>query len=137
MQGDWSLTLGIDAPGHPHSSLKLKVSPPRRGFAIEGKGAGVATTGKAIDVSLERQQLIGVTFDTVKERPLTMSLRAAGRVAVDERLSTRLTSKSCSSARQARPSRKASRCCGSTAPTFSPRRRSCSPPASRALCRRS
>ncbi len=85
MQGDWSLTLGIDAPGHPHASLKLKVSPPRKGFAIEGKGTGVATSGKAIDVSLERQQLIGVTFDTVEERPLTMSLRAAGRVAVDER----------------------------------------------------
>jgi Cu(I)/Ag(I) efflux system membrane fusion protein len=85
MQGDWYLTLGIDAPGHPHASLKLKVSPPRKGFVIEGKGTGVTTAGKAIDVPPERQQLIGVTFDTVEERPLTVRLRAAGHVAVDER----------------------------------------------------
>ena len=85
MQGDWRLTLGIDAPGHPHASIKLKVSPPRKGFVLEGKGAAAATAGKAIEVPPERQQLIGVTFDIVDERPLTMSLRAAGRVAVDER----------------------------------------------------
>ncbi len=85
MQGDWYLTLGIDASGHPHASVKLKVSPPRKGFALEGNGAPAATAGKAIEVPLQRQQLIGVTFDTVEERPLTMSLRAAGRVAVDER----------------------------------------------------
>ncbi len=85
MQGDWRLTLGIDAPGHPHASIKLKVSPPRKGFVLEGKGAAAPTAGKAIEVPPERQQLIGVTFDTVDERPLTVSLRAAGRVAVDER----------------------------------------------------
>jgi Cu(I)/Ag(I) efflux system membrane fusion protein len=86
MQGDWSLTLGIDAPGQPHTSIKLKVSPPRKGFVLEGKrGLGTTTAGKAIEVPPERQQLIGVTFDTVEERALTMSLRAAGRVAVDER----------------------------------------------------
>ena len=85
MQGSWYLTLGIDAPGHPHASLELRVSPPRKGFVIEGKGTGAATAGKAIEVPLERQQLIGVTFDTVQERPLTISLRAAGRISVDER----------------------------------------------------
>src|SRR5258708_25426073 len=85
MQGDWFLTLGIDAPGHPHASLKLKVSPPRKGFALEGKGVPAATAGKAIEVPLQRQQLIGVTFGSVEERPLIVSLRAAGRVAVDER----------------------------------------------------
>ncbi len=85
MQGDWRVTLGIDAPGHPHTSIKLKVSPPRKGFVIEGKGTGATTPGKAIEVPLGRQQMIGVTFDTVEERPLTVRLRAAGRVAVDER----------------------------------------------------
>jgi len=85
MQGDWYLTVGIDAPGHTHASLKLKVSPPRKGFVIEGPGTGAATVGKGIDVPPERQQLIGVTFDTVEERPLTVRLRAPGRVAVDER----------------------------------------------------
>src|SRR5712664_3425321 len=51
MQGDWSLTLGIDAPGQPHLSIKLKVSPPRKGFVLEGKsGLGTTTGGKAIEV---------------------------------------------------------------------------------------
>ncbi len=85
MQGDWQLTLRIDALGYPHASLKLKVSPTRKGFVLEGKGVPAATAGKVIEVPLQRQQLIGVTFDTVEERPLTISLRAAGRVAVDER----------------------------------------------------
>jgi membrane fusion protein, copper/silver efflux system len=85
MQGDWSLTVEIEAPGHPRASIKSKVSPPRMGFVLEGKGAPAATAGKALEVPPERRQLIGVTFDTVEERPLTISLRAAGRVAVDER----------------------------------------------------
>ncbi len=86
MQGDWHLALGVDAPGHPHASIRLKVSPPRKGFVLEGQGSPQATTtSKAIEVSAERQQLIGVTFGSVEERPLIVSLRAAGRVAVDER----------------------------------------------------
>src|SRR5258708_38125367 len=52
---------------------------------MEGTGGAAAAAGKAIEVPPERQQLIGVTFGTVDERPLTISLRAAGRVAVDER----------------------------------------------------
>ena len=85
MQGDWYLSLGVDVPGHPHTSLKLKVSPPRRGFAVESKGAASEAAPKGIEVSPERQQLIGVTFDAVEERPLAITVRAAGRVAVDER----------------------------------------------------
>ena len=85
MQGDWYLTLGIDAPGHPHASLELKVSPSRKGFAVETKGAATVNAPKAIEVSPERQQLIGVTFGIVDERPLAITVRAAGRVAVDER----------------------------------------------------
>ncbi|HYM97271.1 MAG TPA: efflux RND transporter periplasmic adaptor subunit [Candidatus Sulfotelmatobacter sp.] len=87
MQGDWYLTLGIDAPGHPHASMKLKVSPPHKGFTVEGRagGGGGSPGPKVIEVSPERQQLIGVTFGTVEERPLTVALRAAGRIEVDER----------------------------------------------------
>jgi Cu(I)/Ag(I) efflux system membrane fusion protein len=85
MQGDWYLTLSVDVPGHARASMKLKVSPPRRGFAVESKGAASQTAPKGIEVSPERQRLIGVTFDTVEERPLAFTVRAAGRVAVDER----------------------------------------------------
>lgn len=87
MKGDWYVSLGIDAPGHPHASMKLKVSPLRKGLTIEGRAdATAAATGrKGIEISPQRQQLIGVTFGSVEERPLAVSLRAAGRVDVDER----------------------------------------------------
>jgi Cu(I)/Ag(I) efflux system membrane fusion protein len=85
MQGDWYLSLGVDVPGHPHTLLKLKVSPPRRGFAVESKGAASEAALKGIEVSPERQQLIGVTFEAVEERRLAITVRAPGRVAVDER----------------------------------------------------
>lgn len=83
MNGDWYLTVGIDVPGHPHQDLKLKVSPPHKGFTVARGGAGPGTTG--IEVSPERRQLIGVTFATIDERELTVTLRAAGRVEADER----------------------------------------------------
>jgi Cu(I)/Ag(I) efflux system membrane fusion protein len=82
MNGDWYLTLGIDAPGHAHQEVKLKISPPRKGFTLGGEGGG---SGKVIEVPTERQQLIGVAWATVAERPLTVTLRAAGRVDLDER----------------------------------------------------
>lgn len=93
MRGDWYLTLSIEAPGHPPSEVRLKVSPPRKGFTLEraaaaGGAAGTAApTGasKFLEIPLERQQLIGVTYATVEERPLALSMRAAGRVEVDER----------------------------------------------------
>jgi Cu(I)/Ag(I) efflux system membrane fusion protein len=85
MQGDWYLAVGVEAPGHPHASLRLKVSPPRKGFSVESKGALAKTAAKSIEVSPERQQLIGLTFGIVEERPLAIRVRAAGRVAVDER----------------------------------------------------
>jgi Cu(I)/Ag(I) efflux system membrane fusion protein len=81
MHGDWFLTLAIDAPGHPHQELKMKVAIGRPGVALEDAGAA----GDAIVVPPARQQRIGVTFGTVEPRPLALTLRAAGRVEVDER----------------------------------------------------
>ncbi len=81
MGGDWFLTLSIDAPGHTHQELKMKVATGRPGLTVEDMGA----TGNAIVVPSSRQQLIGVTFGTVAPRPLAVALRAAGRVEVDER----------------------------------------------------
>ncbi|MFL5303569.1 MAG: efflux RND transporter periplasmic adaptor subunit [Polyangia bacterium] len=82
MQGDWFLTLSIEAPGRPPQELKMKVATGRPGLAIEETGAGSAN---ALVVPLARQQLIGVTFGTVERRPLATTLRAAGRVEMDER----------------------------------------------------
>jgi Cu(I)/Ag(I) efflux system membrane fusion protein len=92
MLGDWYLTLSIDAPGHPPSEVRLKVSPPRKGFTLERAAAATETgsvapagAGPLLELPVERQQLIGVTYATVEERPLALSLRAAGRIEVDER----------------------------------------------------
>ena len=83
MNGDWYLTLAIEAPGHPRQEVKMKIATGRPGLSIEQAEAGDMGTG--IRVSLDRQQLIGVRFASVEPRPLALTLRAAGRVAVDER----------------------------------------------------
>ncbi len=82
MEGDWYLTLAIDAPGHAHQELKMKVATGRSGIAIESAPVGASS---GISVSAERRQLIGVKLATVEQRPLSVTMRAAGRVAVDER----------------------------------------------------
>ena len=87
MLGDWYLTLEIEAPGHAPAQVKFKVSPPRKGYTVESRGAaGGAREGAAqmLEMSPERQQLIGVVFAKVERRPLSLSLRASGRVQVDE-----------------------------------------------------
>jgi len=86
MLGDWTLTLGIDAPGHPHAELRFKVSPPHRGYTLQSGGAVPAHEGAAqrIEIAPERQQLIGLVFAKVERRPLSLTLRASGRVEVDE-----------------------------------------------------
>lgn len=96
MLGDWTVSVRVDAPGHPPAALRLKVSPPRKGFVLEqgrapagGRGETgptlKASAGKELEIAPERLQLIGVTFATVEERPLAVSMRAAGHVEVDER----------------------------------------------------
>jgi membrane fusion protein, copper/silver efflux system len=89
MLGDWYLTLEIGAPGHAPAQLKFKVSPPRKGYTVEsraGPGGGAAREGapQMLEMSPGRQQLIGVVFAKVERRPLSLSLRASGRVQVDE-----------------------------------------------------
>jgi Cu(I)/Ag(I) efflux system membrane fusion protein len=87
MLGDWALTLGLEAPGHAPAELRFKVSPPRQGYTVEQQGMaapGEGTRAKGIDVSPERQQLIGVVYGKVEKRALSLTLRASGRVEVDE-----------------------------------------------------
>ncbi|GAC1348031.1 MAG: hypothetical protein NVSMB23_28310 [Myxococcales bacterium] len=94
MLGDWTVTVQVEAPGHPPATLRLRIAPPRKGFVLEGGGAPgrgetakvlQAGAGKEMEVSPRRLQLIGTTFATVQERPLSVSMRAAGHVEVDER----------------------------------------------------
>jgi Cu(I)/Ag(I) efflux system membrane fusion protein len=85
MLGDWYLTLEIDAPGHAPTQLKLKVSPPRKGYTAESpERAAREGAPRMLEISPRRQQLIGVVFAKVERRPLSLSLRASGRVQVDE-----------------------------------------------------
>ena len=87
MMGDWALTLGIEAPDHPPAELRLKVAPPRKGYSVEQRHAAAPGDGvgaQGIEVSPERQQLIGVVYGKVEKRPLALTLRASGRVEVDE-----------------------------------------------------
>src|SRR5262249_29524452 len=78
MNGDWTLPLGIQAPGHAPTRVRLMVSPPRKGFTVEGgrePGARAGTAGETegLEVSPYRQQLLGVRFATIEERDLTRS----------------------------------------------------------------
>ena len=101
MLGDWTVTLQVEAAGHPGATLHLRVSPPRKGFTLEsgsrnspvreaprpeaGSLSREAGSPKELDLTPERLQLIGVTFATVEPRPLAVAMRAAGHVEVDER----------------------------------------------------
>lgn len=85
MLGDWTLTLGIDAPGHPHGELRIKVSPPRKGYSVEARGpAPREGAPRVVELSPERQQRIGVVYAKVERRPLSLELRGTARVEVDE-----------------------------------------------------
>jgi len=84
MLGDWTLTLDIEAEGHPPAALRFKVSPPRKGYTVEQRASSARENVQLLEVSPERQQLIGVVYGAVERRPLSLSLRAAGRVEVDE-----------------------------------------------------
>lgn len=103
MLGDWRVSVGISAPGHAPAELRMKVSPPHRGFTLETEETGTpesggtpamtagtagrptTASGKLLNLGRTREQLIGVTFAPVERRPLTASLRAPGIVDVDER----------------------------------------------------
>ncbi len=86
MQGDWSVQLRIEAPGHPPAELRFRVAPPRKGlvFFPSAPDTADAGAGPMLDVSVERQQRIGVSWGRVEQRPLTLSLRLPARVEVDE-----------------------------------------------------
>src|SRR5207253_11076367 len=78
MLGDWYVTLGIEAPGHPPAELRLKVSPPRTGYTVASRGAsgGPRAGGpQTPEVSPARHQLTGVGFAKAERRQLSLSPR--------------------------------------------------------------
>jgi Cu(I)/Ag(I) efflux system membrane fusion protein len=98
MNGDWTITLRIEAAGHPPVTSRLTVSPPRKGFALENRPTGGTTSGDAgagsvLEVSPYRQQLLGVRFATAEKRELVRSFRGFGQVEVDERQLSEVTLK--------------------------------------------
>src|SRR5205807_8998223 len=57
--------------------------PPRKGFSVETRGARESGP-QTIELAPERQQLIGVVYAKVERRPIGLTMRASGRVDVDE-----------------------------------------------------
>jgi Cu(I)/Ag(I) efflux system membrane fusion protein len=80
MNGDWALTLHVQA-GSASNDLRLRVAPGTRGVTVDREAAA---GGHVLAIPPGRQQLIGVTFGTVEPRPLSLHVRAPGRVTVDE-----------------------------------------------------
>ncbi|MFL5277189.1 MAG: FixH family protein, partial [Myxococcales bacterium] len=71
MLGDWYVTVAIEAPGHPPAELQIKISPPRNGYSVQSRGGGTARESgpRMLEMSPERQQLIGVVYAKVERRP--------------------------------------------------------------------
>jgi membrane fusion protein, copper/silver efflux system len=85
MLGTWHLTLAIEAPGHAPAELRFTIAPPRKGYVVQARGAAAREDAtRTMELSPERQQLVGVVYATVERRPLNLTLRASGRVEVDE-----------------------------------------------------
>jgi membrane fusion protein, copper/silver efflux system len=84
---------GYTCPMHPdyHSDhpgncpiCGMPLEPNRAGGATDGDAAARALPHGAVQVSLERQQAIGVRLGTVNRLAVTRMLRTTGRVAADE-----------------------------------------------------
>lgn len=94
MEGEWQLTLSVEAPGHALATRTLKVSTSRGGFQdLAGSAQPAAGECKELEVSVGRQQLIGVTYATVEARALSLPVKAFGVIEVDERRLAEVTLK--------------------------------------------
>ena len=83
MSGQWRISLSVQAGARPPAQLRLEVSPNHPGFNVVG-GAQAAAAKTMLELSPAQQQLIGVVFGKVAQRPLALRLRAPGQVDVDE-----------------------------------------------------
>jgi len=99
MAGAWPLTIEIDKPGLGSTRVSFDLAADRAGLQLTSGaafagGADSASAGDAaneaappgtVTLDSRRRQLIGVTTGEASLRPLTRTIRAYGRVIVDER----------------------------------------------------
>ncbi len=90
MEGPWPLTLTISGPAGP-GRLTLDMSTERPGLHAENAAAAPARSESSeletgtITLDAHRRQRIGVITANVERRAINYTIRAAGRVSIDER----------------------------------------------------
>ncbi len=91
MSGEWPLKLSVDTPSLGHAELTLEMATGRQGV-LPANAAPRSATGMSqeaesgiIQLDTRRRQLIGVTTGRVERKVVNYTVRAAGRVANDER----------------------------------------------------
>ena len=91
MSGEWPLTLSIDSPSLGHAELVLEFATGRKGVMPANSApqanadAPQEMESGIIQLDTRRRQLIGVTTGHVERKLVNYTVRAAGRVASDER----------------------------------------------------
>ncbi|MBI3773984.1 MAG: efflux RND transporter periplasmic adaptor subunit [Gammaproteobacteria bacterium] len=91
MSGEWPLTVAIDTPELGHAEIVLDLATGRKGVvpanAAPRSSAGTPQEMESgvIQLDTRRRQLIGVTTGHVERKAVNYTVRAAGRVASDER----------------------------------------------------
>jgi len=100
MEGAWPFTIEIDKPGLGNARVSFDMATDRAGLRLTSGAtrAGGKETFSAdetqddesappgtITIDSRRRQLVGVELEEATIRPLTRTIRAYGRVAVDER----------------------------------------------------
>lgn len=91
MSGEWPLTLSVETPSLGHAEIVLDMATGRKGVlapnAAPQSGTGMPREMESgiIQVDTRRRQLIGVTTGQVERKAVNYTVRAAGRVASDER----------------------------------------------------
>ena len=91
MRGEWPMTLNIISPEHGEKRLQFDLATDREGLSIAsgatvvGSNQSIDTSAQSITIDSRRQQLIGLKRGLATHRNLTKSVRALGRVTIDER----------------------------------------------------
>ena len=90
MSGEWPLTLSINTPLLGQAKIVLEMATGRNGLlpanaAPRNDSMSQETESGMIQLDTRRRQLIGVTTGRVERKVVNYTVRAAGRVANDER----------------------------------------------------
>ena len=91
MSGEWPIILSVDTPSLGHAEIVLDMATGRKGVlapnAAPQSGTGMPREMESgiIQIDTRRRQLIGVTTGRVERKVVNYTVRAAGRVANDER----------------------------------------------------